>query len=120
MLSGVGFPNLTFILKLITKELVVIALSKSLEIIELCSVIDFIYDFILIQNHRRYVRSRDDAQLRGDLSQSVSSDCKPYDKGENKQNKTEAIAPCGTIANSLFNGKCLFLSGERKREYGWV
>ena len=97
-----------------------IALSKSLEIIELCSVIDFIYDFILIQNHRRYVRSRDDAQLRGDLSQSVSSDCKPYDKGENKQNKTEAIAPCGTIANSLFNGKCLFLSGGRKREYGWV
>ncbi|XP_046859451.1 cell cycle control protein 50A-like isoform X2 [Xenia sp. Carnegie-2017] len=51
------------------------------------------------QNHRRYVRSRDDSQLRGDLSRSVSGDCKPYDEN----NKSIAIAPCGTIANSLFN-----------------
>jgi hypothetical protein len=60
---------------------------------------------MLIKNHRRYVRSRDDAQLRGDLSQSVSSDCKPYAEGLDKYNQTRAIAPCGTIANSLFNGK---------------
>jgi hypothetical protein len=57
------------------------------------------------QNHRRYVRSRDDAQLRGDLSQSVAGDCKPYAKREDSNNVTKAIAPCGTIANSLFNGK---------------
>ncbi|XP_028394237.1 cell cycle control protein 50A-like isoform X2 [Dendronephthya gigantea] len=55
------------------------------------------------QNHRRYVRSRDDAQLRGDLSTSVASDCKPYDKRKNNDNTTKPIAPCGTIANSMFN-----------------
>ncbi|KAL3843163.1 hypothetical protein ACJMK2_021114 [Sinanodonta woodiana] len=52
------------------------------------------------QNHRRYVRSRDDAQLHGDsISHSnLNTDCEPYrTKGEN------GIAPCGAIANSLFN-----------------
>lgn len=75
------------------------------------------------QNHRRYVKSRDDNQLWGDLS-SISSDCSPFnmDKG-NKQQKLEGIKyscalfhylgscladgkkifPCGAIANSMFN-----------------
>ena len=51
------------------------------------------------------MRSRDDAQLRGDLSESVSSDCKPY--AEN--NSDIAIVPCGTIANSLFNGMFIII-----------
>lgn len=50
------------------------------------------------QNHRRYVKSRDDSQLLGDLSK-VSTDCKPYDYNED----SVPIAPCGAIANSLFN-----------------
>lgn len=50
------------------------------------------------QNHRRYVRSRDDLQLNGQLSEKVSSDCDPFAK----VNGT-TIAPCGAIANSLFN-----------------
>jgi hypothetical protein len=50
------------------------------------------------QNHRRYVTSRDDAQLRGDLSGSPSDDCKPYSEAQGKK-----IVPCGAIANSLFN-----------------
>ena len=56
-----------------------------------------------MQNHRRYVRSRDDLQLNGKLKEKkVSSDCEPFAKF----NKSP-IAPCGAIANSLFNGKLL-------------
>ncbi|KAF0754514.1 cell cycle control protein 50A [Aphis craccivora] len=50
------------------------------------------------QNHRRYVKSRDDFQLLGKLSKTPSSDCAPFDYHNNKP-----IAPCGAIANSLFS-----------------
>jgi len=53
------------------------------------------------QNHRRYVKSRDDKQLAGediDVS-SISNDCEPYKLDANGK----PIAPCGAIANSLFN-----------------
>lgn len=54
------------------------------------------------QNHRRYVKSRDDTQLLGQLSESVSTDCDPFAyKIEN--GTTYPIAPCGAIANSLFS-----------------
>eukprot|EP01134_Creolimax_fragrantissima_P001940 CFRG1940T1 len=48
------------------------------------------------QNHRRYVKSRDDNQLHG--GSGVQSSCDPLDvlNGSN-------IAPCGYIANSFFN-----------------
>jgi hypothetical protein len=66
------------------------------------------------QNHRRYVKSRDDTQLLGQLSQNPSTDCHPFDK----DTSNVAIAPCGAIANSLFNGKLLLQSvhqrGKRK------
>lgn len=55
------------------------------------------------QNHRRYVKSRDEKQLLGQISTTpsdVSSDCAPYDKTENEK----VTVPCGAIANSLFNG----------------
>lgn len=51
------------------------------------------------QNHRRYVKSRDDKQLLGDLG-SKSADCIPFLK-DDKTEKT--YAPCGAIANSIFN-----------------
>lgn len=51
------------------------------------------------QNHRRYVKSRDDNQLLGRSVSSVSTDCAPFDKNSANQN----YAPCGAIANSLFN-----------------
>ncbi|XP_031561350.1 cell cycle control protein 50A-like isoform X2 [Actinia tenebrosa] len=51
------------------------------------------------QNHRRYVRSRDDLQLNGQLQQSVNKDCAPFDKNSSGT----STAPCGAIANSLFN-----------------
>lgn len=56
------------------------------------------------QNHRRYVKSRDDFQLLGKLSKTPSSDCAPYDYNDNMP-----IAPCGAIANSLFSGKYSFI-----------
>ncbi|XP_076760568.1 cell cycle control protein 50A isoform X1 [Xylocopa sonorina] len=50
------------------------------------------------QNHRRYVKSRDDNQLLGKLNNPVSGDCEPF-----AHNGTHPIAPCGAIANSLFS-----------------
>lgn len=54
------------------------------------------------QNHRRYVKSRDDDQLLGKLSPNPSSDCHPFRVND----QGVPIAPCGAIANSLFSGKC--------------
>lgn len=49
------------------------------------------------QNHRRYVQSRSDSQLRGDSSPEVSS-CDPLESWGGK-----TLYPCGLIANSVFN-----------------
>ncbi|XP_014262657.1 cell cycle control protein 50A-like isoform X1 [Cimex lectularius] len=51
------------------------------------------------QNHRKYVKSRDDKQLVGKLSKVPSSDCEPF----KFSNSNKPILPCGAIANSLFN-----------------
>lgn len=54
------------------------------------------------QNHRRYVKSRDDKQLYGQIEPPPSQDCEPF-----KQNNDTGkyYAPCGAIANSMFNDK---------------
>nr|CAH7731704.1 unnamed protein product [Callosobruchus chinensis] len=54
------------------------------------------------QNHRRYVKSRDDNQLLGNLDAEPSRDCMPFDY-VNDSNTKKPIAPCGAIANSMFN-----------------
>ncbi|KAL3643289.1 ALA-interacting subunit 3 [Castilleja foliolosa] len=51
------------------------------------------------QNHRRYVRSRNDQQLRSAGSGSETSSCSPEDTTSDGQ----PIVPCGLIAWSLFN-----------------
>ncbi|XP_017887901.1 cell cycle control protein 50A isoform X1 [Ceratina calcarata] len=51
------------------------------------------------QNHRRYVKSRDDNQLLGKLSETVSGDCEPFARDDDNK----PIVPCGAIANSLFS-----------------
>ncbi|KAG6779038.1 hypothetical protein POTOM_015403 [Populus tomentosa] len=51
------------------------------------------------QNHRRYVKSRSDAQLRGKASESATDTCKPEAVTSNGQ----PIVPCGLVAWSLFN-----------------
>nr|XP_057937028.1 cell cycle control protein 50A-like isoform X3 [Doryrhamphus excisus] len=52
------------------------------------------------QNHRRFVSSRHDSQLNGNMESLMepSKDCEPYAFRDNKP-----IAPCGAIANSMFN-----------------
>ncbi|XP_053678787.1 cell cycle control protein 50A-like [Anopheles nili] len=55
------------------------------------------------QNHRRYVKSRDDDQLLGRLSLVPSSDCAPFAYADDDDRIP--IAPCGAIANSLFSDK---------------
>ncbi|KAF2097396.1 cell division control protein [Rhizodiscina lignyota] len=53
------------------------------------------------QNHRRYVKSFDQNQLKGDFRSNSTidgSDCDPLKTVDGK-----AIYPCGLIANSLFN-----------------
>jgi len=52
------------------------------------------------QNHRRYVKSRSDAQLRGDLTKKSYPGCEPM---ERDPNTTKILYPCGLIANSFFN-----------------
>ncbi|KAK3042669.1 hypothetical protein RJ639_000921, partial [Escallonia herrerae] len=51
------------------------------------------------QNHRRYVKSRSDKQLKDPKSENDVSSCKPEDTtpGSNQ------IVPCGLIAWSMFN-----------------
>ena len=54
------------------------------------------------QNHRRYVKSRDESQLLGNVLGEPNNDCEPYAKIDGK-----TVVPCGAIANSLFNGNTL-------------
>lgn len=62
------------------------------------------------QNHRRYVKSRDDTQLLGNKPSSLNSECAPYDYfdetvGNVSVKNNSRYAPCGAIANSLFSDK---------------
>jgi hypothetical protein len=62
----------------------------------------FYYSLInYYQNHRRYVKSRDDNQLLGKTTR-VSTDCQPFQKLSNGTDLD--YTPCGAIANSKFNG----------------
>lgn len=59
------------------------------------------------QNHRRYVKSRDDKQLLG-LKGTSLEDCKPFNFELTTNVSTGKVekhpyAPCGAIANSMFN-----------------
>lgn len=60
------------------------------------------------QNHRRYVKSRDDDQLLGRLSATPSTDCVPFAYEDTDTGAQMPIAPCGAIANSLFNGSYIY------------
>jgi hypothetical protein len=62
------------------------------------------------QNQRRYDRSRDDYQLLGSTSDYLDNMCEPfrYQKSQNGL-KVLKYAPCGAVANSVFNGKFILL-----------
>lgn len=64
------------------------------------------------QNHRRYVKSRDESQLLGEVTNKPNTDCAPFDYPKTEKDKEpekdkdgniKPIVPCGAIANSLFN-----------------
>ncbi|XP_064599677.1 cell cycle control protein 50A-like [Liolophura sinensis] len=57
------------------------------------------------QNHRRYVRSRDDSQLKGDVIDpgNLNTDCEPFKTTSSNSSEVKGYAPCGAIANSMFN-----------------
>jgi len=56
------------------------------------------------QNHRRYVKSRSEAQLLGKIdTKTTGGDCEPFATGLNVDEVPKPIVPCGAIANSLFN-----------------
>eukprot|EP00005_Dracoamoeba_jomungandri_P000098 CAMPEP_0174251914 /NCGR_PEP_ID=MMETSP0439-20130205/1589_1 /TAXON_ID=0 /ORGANISM="Stereomyxa ramosa, Strain Chinc5" /LENGTH=315 /DNA_ID=CAMNT_0015332355 /DNA_START=25 /DNA_END=969 /DNA_ORIENTATION=+ len=57
------------------------------------------------QNHRRYVKSRSDAQLRGDTVDSYAdlTDCEPEISKDDEHDEDSLFLPCGLIAKSWFN-----------------
>ncbi|KAL3820887.1 hypothetical protein ACJIZ3_006792 [Penstemon smallii] len=72
------------------------------------------------QNHRRYVRSRSDHQLRSPTSEHNIGDCGPEGATSNRTH----IVPCGLIAWSLFNDTYGFTRNNQqlninKRDISW-
>ncbi|KAK9741276.1 hypothetical protein RND81_03G094100 [Saponaria officinalis] len=72
------------------------------------------------QNHRRYVKSRSDQQLRSKKSENEVSACKPEDMIDGKN----PIVPCGLIAWSLFNDSYSFALDNQnltvnKKDISW-
>ncbi|KAL2473584.1 ALA-interacting subunit 3 [Forsythia ovata] len=72
------------------------------------------------QNHRRYVKSRSDQQLRNPSNEDDTSSCKPEDTTANGM----PIVPCGLIAWSLFNDTYNFTRNNQpvtlnKRDISW-
>jgi len=59
----------------------------------------------MYQNHRRYIKSRSDNQLRGDPIFTTKDliDCSPYITADGSNAMTQAYFPCGLIAKSRFN-----------------
>ncbi|KAM7269031.1 hypothetical protein ACFE04_024528 [Oxalis oulophora] len=62
------------------------------------------------QNHRRYVKSRSDQQLKNPKSHDAVTDCDP----EAKTPDGKIIVPCGLIAWSLFNDTYSFTVNKTK------
>lgn len=69
------------------------------------------------QNHRRYVKSRDDKQLLGFVG-APSSDCEPFAYNKVGSGQKRPIAPCGAIANSLFNDTFTLKRFDQSRNNG--
>lgn len=72
------------------------------------------------QNHRRYVKSRSDSQLRSVSSEDSTDNCAPESFATNGQ----VIVPCGLVAWSLFNDTYKFSVknrslGVNKKDITW-
>jgi hypothetical protein len=78
------------------------------------------------QNHRRYVKSRNDLQLQGQSVSAYSSltDCDPIISQDGSQNPDQFYNPCGLIAASMFNDSFVLFQGNttiplRKQGIAW-
>ncbi|KHN46755.1 ALA-interacting subunit 5 [Glycine soja] len=76
------------------------------------------------QNHRRYVKSRDDRQLRSKASENDVGTCSPEDYTPNDMGH-KPIVPCGLIAWSLFNDTYKLSSNNKdlminKKNIAWT
>uniref|UniRef100_A0A0G4GIR6 ALA-interacting subunit n=1 Tax=Chromera velia CCMP2878 TaxID=1169474 RepID=A0A0G4GIR6_9ALVE len=68
------------------------------------------------QNHRRYVKSRSDDQLRaGGQDVTDLSDCDPWEKNETSG---KYFYPCGLIARSVFNDTFMLYKGDSEDQIG--
>lgn len=72
------------------------------------------------QNHRRYVKSRNDKQLANKASEGETNNCYPEDKTKGN----EPIVPCGLIAWSMFNDTYKFSMNNKdltvnKKNIAW-
>ncbi|KAG8388497.1 hypothetical protein BUALT_Bualt02G0131800 [Buddleja alternifolia] len=72
------------------------------------------------QNHRRYVKSRNDHQIKSLKKEGSTKSCEP----ENVNDDNKPIVPCGLIAWSLFNDTYKFSRNENpleinKRNIAW-
>lgn len=65
------------------------------------------------QNHRRYLFSRNDAQLRGEyVTYSEMSDCGDFRSKGNSQDPDDLYLPSGAIARSFFNDTYTWVNTE--------
>ncbi|KAK1438461.1 hypothetical protein QVD17_04270 [Tagetes erecta] len=74
------------------------------------------------QNHRRYVKSRSEKQLRDPDDEDETDDCKPIENLNG--NEGGPIVPCGLVAWSLFNDTYKFFKGNKvididKKNIAW-
>ncbi|KAG4380774.1 hypothetical protein GLYMA_15G017800v4 [Glycine max] len=72
------------------------------------------------QNHRRYVKSRNDKQLWNKAAEGETNNCFPEDKTKDNQ----PIVPCGLIAWSMFNDTYKFSTSNKdltvnKKNIAW-
>jgi len=77
------------------------------------------------QNHRRYVESRDNTQLKGKLEEEPTS-CFDFTYGTGEKRCSEkngegckTIVPCGAIANSFFNDAITLKSKNNETGADW-
>ncbi|KAG4947949.1 hypothetical protein JHK86_041188 [Glycine max] len=67
------------------------------------------------QNHRRYVKSRNDKQLWNKAAEGETNNCFPEDKTKDNQ----PIVPCGLIAWSMFNDTYKFSTSNKDLTTSW-
>jgi len=66
------------------------------------------------QNHRRYVSSRSDNQLKGSMVSSYSglADCDPYISVDSSHDSSMLFLPCGLIVKIVFNDTFILYNND--------